>query len=125
MTTTTVILNNSMVGTIVSPGPDQFVTKLTMTKSQWPPFQVESHLPFPLPFGKWTSGRFVLRDGGGAGRRLINISTQTGALTSGDVLMAAGQAFAFRGDLVLECCSRGQVWEVDFSDTAVTSLRAA
>lgn len=126
MATTTVILDATMVGTVISPGPDQFVVKMVMTQSQWPPYQVESHLPFPLPFGTWRSGRFVLRDLSGAGMRVINISTQFGAFANGGghALMTNGQTFQFRGDLILECLPTGQVWEIDFSDVPVAQQAA-
>ena len=109
---TTIQITDANAGTVISLFPDGFITKMTMTKSQQPAYQIEHHLPLPYPAGRWTGGRFVLRDRGGAGRRLINVSTQHGALTSGPILMAAGQQFAYSGDLILEAIPKGQEWEI-------------
>jgi hypothetical protein len=114
-----------LVGQVISPFPDGFIAKLVMIKSQWPAWQQENFLVAPYPHGQWKSGRFVLRDLGGAGRRLLNFASQHGVLTGGQTLLASGQSFGFRGDLVLECCPLGQEWEIDFSDVPVRSQQAA
>lgn len=123
MATTTITLTGANVGTVVSPFPDGFVVKMVLTKSQSPAWQQENHFAFPYPHGQWRTGRFVIRDG--AGHRLVNLSTQTGALTSGHALMTAGQQFAYSGDLVLEALPKGQEWEISLSDVPVHALRAA
>ena len=121
MTITTIVLNDTMIGSIISPGPDQFVTRLTMTKAQWPAWQQECWLPLPPPHGLWASGRFVLRDRAGSGVRMVSVCTQHGGVfQGGNTLMTAGQSFQFNGDLTLECLARGQEWEIDFSDVPVT-----
>lgn len=125
MAVTSIILTDALVGTIVSPGPDQFVTRLEKTRSQWPPYQVENWFSFPLPYGTWRAGRFALRDRGGAGARLINVSSQVGCLTGANALMTNGQSFQFRGDLVLECLPAGEEWQIDFSDVPVLVQQAA
>jgi hypothetical protein len=116
---TTVIIDATMVGQVISPRPDQFITRMVMTESQQPPLQVENWVDLPPPHGRWTSGRVVLTDLGGAGRRLLNFATQYGVFFGSTVLMTGGQNFRFRGDLVLECLPQNQVWEIDFSDVPV------
>lgn len=125
MAITTIQITDALIGTVVSPFPDGFVTKMTMTKSQQPAYQIEHHFALPLPYGTWRAGRFVLRDQGGAGRRVINVSTQHGALVSGHTLMTDGQAFAYSGDLVLEALPKGQEWELSISDVPVAVAVAA
>lgn len=125
MAITEITLTDAMVGTIVSPGPDQFIVKLVLVRAQQPAFQVECWSDLPYPFGTWRSGRFILRDRGGVGHRLINLSTQTGALVAGHVLMASGQQFAYSGDLILECIPRGQEWTLEISDVPVSVQQAA
>ena len=72
MATTTIILNDTLVGTVISPFPDGFVARLMLTQSQQPAWQQEHRLALPYPRGRWTSGRFVLTDQGGAGQRVFN-----------------------------------------------------
>lgn len=124
MTTTTVTIDATMIGTIISPGPDQFVTRLMLTRPQQPAWQQEHHFPLPYPRGRWTSGRFVLTDLGGSGQRVFNFSTQTGALVAGHVVMSGGQAFQYRGDLLLECCPASQAWEIQISDIPIVARAA-
>ena len=125
MAITNITLDATKIGQVISPAPDGFVVKLMMTKSQTPAWQQEHHLAFPYPRGRWTSGRLVLTDLGGAGQRVFNFSTQSGALTGGHVVMSGGQSFQYRGDLLLECCPLGQVWELSLSDVPVRSQQAA
>ena len=125
MAATKITLNDTLVGQIVSPFPDGFITRMVLMQSQTPAWQPECWIDLPYPHGTWRSGRFILRDLSGAGKRLINVSTQVGCFSGGHVLMAAGQAFQFRGDLILECLPRNQVWEIEFSDVPVYALRAA
>lgn len=124
MAITTVTITDALIGTIVSPGPDQFITRLVMTQSQWPTWQQEHHLALPYPHGRWTGGRFVLRDLGGAGQRVFNFATQHGVFVGSRILMNDA-SIGFRGDLLLECLPRGQEWEVDFSDVPVSVQQAA
>ena len=121
---TTITLTDSMVGTVISPAADGFITKMTMTQAQWPAWQQENHFAFPLPRGRWTSGRLVLTDLGGVGRRVFNFATQHGVFFGSRVLMNGG-SIGFRGDLFLEAIPKGQEWEVDFSDVPVRSQQAA
>jgi hypothetical protein len=125
MATTKITLNDTLVGQVVSPFPDGFVVRLMMTQSQWPARQQEHHLAFPYPRGRWTSGRFVLTDLGGAGQRVFNFASQHGVLTGGHVLLTGGQSFQYRGDLLLECLPTGQEWELSISDVPVVRAEAA
>jgi hypothetical protein len=122
MAITRATINDTMIGTVISPFPDGFIAKMTMLKSQSPAWQKEHHLAFPYPRGRWTSGRVVLTELGGAGQRVLNFASQYGALTGGHVLLTNGQSFRFRGDLLLECLPRNQVWEIDFSDVPVVAV---
>jgi hypothetical protein len=74
MAITTITLTDALIGTIVSPGPDQFITRLEKTRTQWPPVQVENWFAFPYPYGVWKAGRFVLRQGDG--RRIYSFQNQ-------------------------------------------------
>jgi hypothetical protein len=122
MAITKATITDTMIGTVVSPFPDGWVTRMAMTQAQSPAWQTENHFAFPLPFGTWRSGRFVLRDLGGAGMRVINVSTQCGALTGGYAILTNGQSFRYRGDLLLECLPQNQEWEIDFSDVPVVAV---
>jgi len=122
MAITTVVVNDALVGTIIGP-PDGYITRIVMTKGQEPAWQQENFIATPFPDGRWLNGRFVLRDQGGAGRRVISFATQYGVLFADRTLMTSGQSFRFSGGLLLECLPVGQEWEVDFSDVPV--VRAA
>jgi hypothetical protein len=124
MAITSITLDATMVGTIISPAPDGYVTRLMLTRSQQPPYQTENWIDLPYPRGRWTSGRFVLTDQGGSGQRVFNFSTQTGALVAGHVVMSGGQAFQYRGDLLLECCPASQAWEIQISDIPIVARAA-
>jgi hypothetical protein len=113
MATTTVTLNDTMIGMIVSPGPDQFVTRLEKTRTQWPPVQNESWFVPPYPHGVWTAGRFVLRQGDGRRIYSFNSQTQAGVLIRSSI--------RFVGDLTLECLALGEEWRIDFSDTPISA----
>jgi hypothetical protein len=114
MAITTVTLTDALIGTIVSPGPDQFITRLEKTRTQWPPVQVENWVALPYPDGVWKTGRLVLRQGDG--RRIMSFHNQT---AFGAVLLATPTRFL--GDLTLECLPAGEEWRIDFSDTPVTA----
>jgi hypothetical protein len=118
MATTTITLTDALIGTIVSPGPDQFITRLEKTQNQWPPFQIEDWAVTPYPYGTWRAGRFVLREGNG--RRLFNFNQNNAPV----ILLSA--SIRFVGDLLLECLPLGEVWRLDISDvpTAARSLAA-
>ena len=124
MATTTITLDATKIGQIISPAPDGYVTRMMMTRSQTPAWQVENWVDFPPPHGTWTSGRLVLTDQGGSGQRVFNFSTQTGALVAGHVVMSGGQAFQYRGDLLLECCPASQAWEIQISDIPIVARAA-
>lgn len=117
MTTTTITLDDTMSGTVISPFADGFLTRLEMTKSQSPAWQQECFLPYP--FNRWSGGRFCLRDARGV---VFNFATQSGALFASRVMLN-GASYAYVGDLYLECAIRGQEWELDCSDVPV--VRAA
>jgi hypothetical protein len=117
---TTITLDDSKIGTVVSPAPDGYLNRLEKTQGQWPAFQVEDWSDFPYPFGTWRAGRFVLREGNG--RRLYNFASQINA-----PVILVGANIQFRGDLTLECLPRGEIWRLDISDvpTAARSQWAA
>jgi hypothetical protein len=112
MATTPITLTGALVGTIISPGPDQYITRLEKTKSQWPAYQVEEWIVPPYPHGLWKAGRFVLRQGNG--QRIISFASQ-----SNSVFLRTPTRFL--GDLTLECLPRGEEWRLDISDTPVTA----
>lgn len=113
MATTTITLTGALVGTMVSPAADQWITRLEKTKSQWPAYQVESWVVPPYPHGVWRAGRFVLRQGDG--QRIISFQSQS---TSGVLLVTPTR---FLGDLMLECLPAGEEWRIDFSDTPISA----
>jgi hypothetical protein len=120
---TEVLINDTMSGTIISPAPDQFITRLEMTRSQVPAWQQEHYLGYP--FNLWTAGRFVLKDARGV---LFNFATQPGGIFIGATVLlnsGSGVSIAYQGDLFLECALRGQEWRMDISDVPVTRSQAA
>ena len=116
MATISITLNDTMVGTIVSPAPDQYITYLK--KTHWTPYQadIENWFVPPYPHGIWRSGRFVLRQGDG--RRIFSFGKET----SGVLLVTPTR---FLGNLVLECLPAGEEWRIDFSDTPASRAQAA
>jgi hypothetical protein len=115
---TEVLINDTMSGTVISPFPNGFLTKLQMKQGQEPAWQQESYLPYP--FNRWTGGRFVLKDATGV---LFNFATQNGALFASRILLNG--SYAYRGDLFLECALKGQIWQMSISDTPVIRSQAA
>jgi hypothetical protein len=107
MTTTTITLDDTKLGAIVSPVVDGYIVRLEKTQNQWPPYQLESWFEWPSPHGVWR-GRFVLRD---AARRIISFNSQT---TSGVFLV--GASIRYLGNLTLESLARGEAWRLDISD---------
>jgi hypothetical protein len=63
MATISIQLNDTMVGTIISPAADGYITYLKKTLSTPYHYQVgiESWFPLPRPHGVWKTGRLVLR----------------------------------------------------------------
>jgi hypothetical protein len=114
----TITLTDALIGTVISPGPDQFITRLEKTRNQWPAFQVENWDVLPYPHGTWRAGRFLLREGNG--RRLYNFASQS----NGEVILL-GASIRFTGDLTLECLPAGEEWRIDFSDVPTARLQAA
>jgi hypothetical protein len=110
MAITTITLTDRLVGTIVSPAADGYITHLEKTRTQWPPVQVENWVALPYPHGVWKTGRFVLRQGDG--RRIYSFQNQS---AFDGVLLATPTRFL--GDLALECLPLGEEWRIDFSDT--------
>ena len=104
-----IIIDDGMIGAIVSPAPDQFLTTLQTLTPQNPAQQMENFIAIPYPHGRWSAGRFVLR---GANRALFSFSTLHGGVCGvGDGvaqrILLLGASIAYRGDLVLECLPRG------------------
>jgi hypothetical protein len=120
MAVTSITLTDALVGTIISPAADGYITHLEKTQDQQPPFQVENWNVLPYPHGWWQAGRFVLRDRGGAGRRLYNFASQSVT----EVILRSA-SIRFHGDLVLECLPAGEQWRLDISDVAVARNVAA
>jgi hypothetical protein len=116
MATISIQLTGALVGTIISPGPNQWITRLEKTRVQTPAYQNESWIALPYPDGHWRAGRFVLRQGNG--QRIISFASQS---TSGVLLVTPTR---FLGDLLLECLPAGEEWRIDFSDTPVTRAQA-
>jgi hypothetical protein len=114
MAITTITLTDALVGTIVSPAADGYITHLEKTKTQWPPHQIEGWVVLPYPDGVWKTGRFVLRQGDG--RRIMSFQNQS---AFGGVLLATPTRFL--GDLTLECLPAGEEWRIDFSDTPISA----
>jgi hypothetical protein len=106
-----------MVGTIISPAADQYITYLKKISSTPYQIEIEDWFPFPRPHGIWKTGRLVLRQGDG--RRIISFS---GVHTTDVYLLAPTR---FLGDLMLECLPARDEWRIDFDDTAVRSRWAA
>jgi hypothetical protein len=112
-----ITLNDALVGTIVSPAADGYITHLEKTRTQQPPHQIEDWVVPPYPHGLWKTGRFVLRQGDG--RRIYSFNSQQHA-----GVLLIGASIRFLGDLTLECLAAGEEWRIDFSDTPVTARAA-
>lgn len=117
MAITELILDAASVGTVIG-FPDGYLSTLQQITPQSPSWQQENIL-----HGRWTSGRFVLRDDNGV---IYNFSTQSGEVfgVGGGVapgILLLGASIAYRGDLYLECLPRGAVWMLQISDVPVAN----
>lgn len=117
MATVSITLNDTMVGTIVSPGPDQYIARLEKTSTTPYVLATENWFALPRPHGIWRAGRLVLRQGDG--QRIISFS----GIHTTDVRLLTPTRFL--GNLVLECLPLGETWRIDFSDTAVSAQSQA
>jgi hypothetical protein len=109
---TTVTLDATLIGTVISPAPDQWIIALEMVSGPSPPGQIESYLPYP--FDRWTGGRFVLNDSAAWPKAVFSFNP-TFAGTSGSEFFH-GPALRYRGDLILEACPVGPAWSLTTSD---------
>ena len=120
MTTVTVTLDASLVGTIVG-APDGYITKFELVTSQWPAWQADGWSEQPFPYGNFAGGgRLILRDRDGKGRRLLAFNPTFE--TSPVMLNASVRYF---GGLMLESCPKGAEYRLDISDVPTTARSLA
>jgi hypothetical protein len=121
MATTTITLDDTKIGTIISPVSDGFITRFELVTSQQPAYQADGWSERPFPHGSFAGGgRLILRESDGLGRRILSFNP---TFEFSPIILNA--SLGYRAGLMLESCPAGAAYRLDISDQPVTQARAA
>lgn len=117
---TTLTLDATMIGQMIG-APDQYINRLEVLSAPSPAWQADGWQASPHPHGSFANGgKFVLRDQEGLGRPLLAFNP-----TYAPTPVFHGASMRYHGNLFLENCPKGAVYELAISDVPVKAWSAA